>query len=373
MKVFFDFYEIALGKGNSIGIYNYALAVLKTLAKNNNNISLIVACNSEQEKDLKIISNIKLVAISKYYPNYRQRFYWRFYKSIRLAKSMDADIYYSPKGFSPGFSKRHKKPYIVLTVHDMIPFHYLEHFPKYFNKFESFFVTKTLQHSLNIANQIITISNFSKQMIIEYKKNENNIARIYNGIALNTNSKFKHNNSPYIFAITSNLPHKNKDNIIKGYLNYCQTTDNPLKMKICGITEDDQNIVSKSENIEFIGFAEQEHFENLFSNASLLIFLPLIEGFGFPPLEAVSYGVPSVVSDIPVLREILDQSAFFVKPESPKEIGEGIFNVLSNSEISMKILENGKQTIAKYTWDKCCDQIAEVFEETIRNNNKIAD
>ena len=374
MIVLFDFYEIAIGKGKSIGIYNYALSILNTLAQNNTNIHLIVACNGIQKEIIKNISGIEIIKISENYPSSFQRFYWRYYKSIRLAKKNKADIYYSPKGFSPGFIKRKIKPYIVLTIHDLIPFYYLEHFPKYFSKFENQFITKSLKSSIINANSIITISNFSKQMIFEKIKSisNSNIHLIYNGVTMNPNNKVKQESTPYIFAITSNLPHKNKNNIIKGYLHYRSITENALPIKICGITIDEQDIIKTNCNyIEFIGYADQKIFENIFLNASLLLFLPLIEGFGFPPLEASSYGVPAVVSNIPVLREILDKSAYFVDPQNPKEIGEGIYNVLSDSKIAENLLEHGKQAISKYTWVKCCNKIENVFDETIKNCNAI--
>lgn len=367
MKVFFDFYEIAMGKGKSIGIYNYALAVLSALAVNNKNISLIVACSGENEQYIQQIPNLKIRSISTHYPTLIQRFFWRYFKSIQLAKKENADIYYSPKGFSPGFFKRKRKPYIIVTIHDMIPFYYLEKFPKYFGLFENQIITRTLRQSLAKANEIITISNFSREMILKYKRGDAMVHLIYNGVNVHTNKSNRNEASPYIFAITSNLPHKNKLNLIKGYLEYREITDNPLPIKICGITKEQLNMpLKENPQIEFLGFADQKRFEDLFSNAALLLFLPLIEGFGFPPLEAALYGIPAVVSDIPVLREILGPSAYFVDPENPEKISKGICKVLSDPEIAQELRENGKLMAAKYNWTNCGNQIAEVFEKQIK-------
>ena len=117
--------------------------------------------------------------------------------------------------------------------------------------------------------------------------------------------------------------------------------------------------------IECIQFADKNKFSTLFSNASLFLFLPKIEGFGFPPLESLMYGVPPVVSDIPVLREVLGESAYFVDAENPKKIADGIIDVLSNSKITYDIIANGEEIILEYTWEKCCNQILNVFKETI--------
>jgi glycosyltransferase involved in cell wall biosynthesis len=367
MIVLFDLYEISLGKGKSIGIYNYAMAVLKTLAKETDKLSIIVVCSGENEKEIKNIPNIQIIKLNQIFPNFRQRFIWRYLNALRLAKKINADIYYSPKGFAPSIFKRKRKPFIVLTIHDMIPFYYKENFPGYFNFFEDYFVTTTLKHSAKIANEIITISDFSKQMIENYAKTNSEIRVIYNGIEIKNKRENLIKPEPYIFAITSKLPHKNKENIIKGYIEYRNISNKPLPLKICGITSEELVIPKDSfYEIECIAFADEDKFSTLFSNATLFLFLPFIEGFGFPPLEAAMYSVPSVVSDISVLREILGQSAYFVNPSNPKNIAEGINIVLSDQKIKEEILLHGKETITKYVWDDCCSQIMEVFEKTIR-------
>lgn len=365
MKIFFDFYEIALGKGKSIGIYNYALAVLNTLGNQGEN-DIVVACSGENLSELNVIPNIKLIEISSSYPNFKQRIQWRLTGAIKAAKKENADIYFSPKGFAPGIFKRKKKPFVVVTVHDMIPFYYLHNYPGYFSFFESQFVTKSLKHSLTVANKIITISDYSRQMIYEYHKRRDGISVVYNGVSVvQDNLKLK-TKSSYIFAITSKLPHKNKKNILKGYVEYRKLAFNPLPLIICGISESDLgDFLEYKPFIKCIHFADQEEFSSLFSNASLFLYLPKIEGFGFPPIESLMYNVLPVVSDIPVLKEVLGEAAYFVNPEEPKEIAQGIISILSDSKIGDNILMHGKKIISNYTWEKCCDQILKAFKETL--------
>jgi glycosyltransferase involved in cell wall biosynthesis len=367
LKILFDFYEIALGKGKSIGIYNYAFAVLQTLAeKNNCELEIVVACSGENFNEIKGIPNIKLKVVSPTYPNSKQRLLWRLTNAIKLAKKEKADIYYSPKGFAPGLFKRKRKPFIVLTVHDMIPFYYLYNYPNYFSFFENQFITKSLKHSLTVANKIITISDFSRIMMHKYHQRREGINVVHNGVSIIEKNKQLKKTSSYIFAITSKLPHKNRENLIMGYVEYRKLAHSPLPLVICGI-EDSELIGYEPYKpfIECIHFADENKFSILFSNASLFLFLPKIEGFGFPPLESLMYGVPTVVSDIPVLREVLGDSAYFVDAENPKKIADGIMDVLSNSKITCDIMANGEKKISEYTWEKCCNQILNVFKETI--------
>ena len=366
MIVLYDLYEISLGKGKSIGIYNYALAVLKTLAIQSEDLKIIVICSGCNENAINNIPNIQIIKLRQNFPDFRQRFIWRYFKAIPLAKRIGADIYYSPKGFSPAIFKRKSKPFIVLTIHDMIPFYYKENYPNYFSSFENHAITATLSHSAKVANKIITISNYSKQMILNYVKTNSEIRIVYNGIEKKLKIDNKIETSPYIFAITSMLPHKNRENIINGYIEYTKIAENPLPLKICGITNDQLGLHNDSSyEIECIAFADDAKFSVLFSNATIVLFLPFVEGFGFPPLEALMYGVPSVISDISILREIMGKSAFFVNPTNPKEIANGINSVLNNTNLKEQILYFGKETLSTYTWEKCCRQIIKVFEDTL--------
>jgi glycosyltransferase involved in cell wall biosynthesis len=368
LKIFFDFYEIALGKGKSIGIYNYALAILNTLGKQGEN-DIVVACSGSNLQVLNDIPNIKLKVISSSYPNFKQRIQWRLIDAIRVAKKENADIYYSPKGFAPGLFRRAKNPFVVLTVHDMIPFYYLYNYPKYFSFFEIQFVTKSLNHSLTVANKIITISEYSKQMICENSKRRDGISVVYNGVSVVEDVLKRKTNSPYIFAITSKLPHKNKENLLKGYIEYRKLVINPLPLVVCGISEFDLiDYLEYKTFIKCIPFAGKDEFSSFFSNASLFLYLPKIEGFGFPPIESLMYNVLPVVSDIPVLREVLGDAAYFVNPDQPVAIAQGIISVLSDLNIGNDILIKGQTIISTYTWENCCNKILDVFEETLIEN-----
>lgn len=371
MKILFDFYEIALDRGRSIGIYKYALAVLNTIGKNYPDIQIIVACNRSNVNDLENIPNIKVENISKAYPNFIQRLLWRIYKAISVCKKHKVDIYYSPKGFAPVLKKRKKAPFIVLTIHDMIPFYYLENYPKYFKQYDKLFITNSLKLSAITANKVITISQYSKKMILKYSNYPKglNIDVIYNGVScakVNKNVS-THEVNPYIFVITSNLPHKNKENIIKGYIEYFENEVNPLRLIICGITEKDIDVPEHIKRfIDCLGFVDDETLSLLYLKSAFVLFLPHIEGFGFPPLEALHLNKISLVSDIPVLREILKDNAYYVDQNDSLAIANGIKSLAYQKEIANNILVNKNQILSQYTWEECCKQIILSFENTIK-------
>lgn len=369
VKILFDFYEIALGKGKSIGIYDYAIEMLKSLSANPD-IDIVVACNGDNLVEIQKINNdIRINIISKAYPSLLKRLYWRLFQAIHVSKEEKVDIYYSPKGFAPGFFKRRKRPFIVLTVHDMIPFYYLENFPNYFGHIENVFIPNSLKLSVSVADKIITMSNYSKQMILKYtkKSEDSQVIVVHRGLDFSVKQQDDFISESYIFAITSNLPHKNKENLIMGYIEYFKTAKEPLRLKVCGITEKDVDIDKKySEHIDFLGFVTDERKASLFSEALFFMFLPHIEGLGLPPYEALAYSKISIVSDIPVFREGLEDAVYYVDQTNPKAISDAIYTVSSSiSEISKDILIKKNYISSKFTWEKCSLQTVSIFKEIL--------
>lgn len=72
----------------------------------------------------------------------------------------------------------------------------------------------------------------------------------------------------------------------------------------------------------FIDFAEDNLLAKLYTETVCNIYISLYEGFGFPPLEAASVGTTSLVGDIPVMREVLGDEAYYVDPKDTNLISE---------------------------------------------------
>jgi glycosyltransferase involved in cell wall biosynthesis len=76
--------------------------------------------------------------------------------------------------------------------------------------------------------------------------------------------------------------------------------------------------------IRFLGRIDDGRLAWLYRHADLFVFLSLDEGFGLPPLEALSFGCPVLASDIPVLRETVGDRASYVDPRNVDEIAKAL-------------------------------------------------
>jgi glycosyltransferase involved in cell wall biosynthesis len=102
--------------------------------------------------------------------------------------------------------------------------------------------------------------------------------------------------------------------------------------------------------IRFLGGVSTGELRWLYEHALLLLFLSLDEGFGLPPLEALRFGTPVLVSDIPVFRETLGDRASFVDPH---DIGAAAATLRAQVSRAERVVD----TDDTYSWDQCVTRI----------------
>jgi len=102
------------------------------------------------------------------------------------------------------------------------------------------------------------------------------------------------------------------------------------------LTKNDSRFIIK-------GFVTDSELIKLYQQSTVNILPSRDEGFGFSWLEASSTGCPSLLSDIPVLKEISDNNALFFNPENPQEIAQQIKKIYSDLNLRQKLITNSKK------------------------------
>lgn len=89
-----------------------------------------------------------------------------------------------------------------------------------------------------------------------------------------------------------------------------------------GLTSSQFPLAARS--VRFLGSVTDGELRWLYENAKGLLFGSLDEGFGLPPLEALSFGCPIAVSDIPVMHEVVGNAAIYFDPRDPASIASAV-------------------------------------------------
>jgi glycosyltransferase involved in cell wall biosynthesis len=96
-------------------------------------------------------------------------------------------------------------------------------------------------------------------------------------------------------------------------------------------------------------------------------FLSEYEGFGLTPLEALSAGVPIVVLDTPIAREIYGDAAWYVPPESDvRGATAAIRTLLEDPSSREPMLSRAPEILARYSWDTAAEQTLAGIEGIVR-------
>ena len=116
-----------------------------------------------------------------------------------------------------------------------------------------------------------------------------------------------------------------------------------------------------NENIILAGYVSDSKIASYYKNASLYVFPSVDEGFGIPIIEAMSYSLPIICSDIPVFREIGGNAVHYFDLGDEQSLAKNISLIMDSSKIRKKLINNGKKRIKDFSREK----FIKVFENII--------
>jgi glycosyltransferase involved in cell wall biosynthesis len=108
--------------------------------------------------------------------------------------------------------------------------------------------------------------------------------------------------------------------------------------------------------VELKQYVSEDELTALYGRASAFVFLSEYEGFGLTPLEALSAGVPIVVLDTPVAREVYGDAAWYVAPDDDvRSAATALRRLLEDAGKREQVLGNAPAVLARYSWDATAD------------------
>lgn len=222
---------------------------------------------------------------------------------------------------------------------------------------------KIIQPALALRSScVVTVSDASKATLVKNGVcKEGKLAVVYNGVDhfLDVSAEKGYavsivGDSPFVLLLGSDKAHKNINTIIEAFSGL-----EPSGTKLVVSNAVDLNL-PKSESIIALGKVSDPELKDLYCNASLFVFPSLTEGFGLPPLEALSCQCPVLLSDIDVFKELFGSAVNYVKPTDVAAWRDAILNELSlKNESSVEIWE-------KYRWNNSAIKLFEVIQEGVK-------
>lgn len=274
------------------------------------------------------------------------------------------DLYWSPRQHLPVLVP--KSISSIVTIHDLVWKTFPNTIPVLQRLSEQIFMARSVKR----ANHIICISESTKTLLNKnYQHSAQKTTVIRHGLEVSEKDVITTQpKGQYLLAVGTLEPRKNYPNLIKGFEEYARIGSK--KLVIVGkkgwlfddIIQAHKNSPFKN-RIDLLESVNDKQLSNLYSQAGALISPSLDEGYGLPPLEATIHGIPLLLSNIPVYKELYPYAFDFFNPTSPTEITSAMLK-LDNIK-QHYLVDLSKQT----DWDGCAKKHINCFIDALPNQN----
>ena len=163
--------------------------------------------------------------------------------------------------------------------------------------------------------------------------------------------------SAYILCVGSLEPRKNLLRLLTAYGMLDRAIRERHRLVIAGFRgwrseEVTRKVEELTPAVTYLGYVDRQELAALYRGSSLFVYPSLYEGFGLPPLEAMASGAPTLLSDIPVFREIFGKAALFCDTTRAESIAESLSSILDRPQVLDLARERGIALAQEFSWDE---------------------
>lgn len=333
------------------GVQRFALELVKRFSKYMNQEMVFVAPRAATGQDVKFLDDIKVRTIGRF----RGNLWEQVDLPVFLAKQ-NSPLLVNLVGIGPIFYKNK-----IIALYDLAFVHHPEWFSFFFRSAYNVLIPLSIKNS----QKIITDSQYvSKDIQQEYGISQDKIHVVYAAAS----SIFIKKDIPrenIILTVSSIDPRKNLARIIEAFSSI--ETDYQLvivgaKNKSFSEIKFEKHILDNS-RIKFTGYIGDDELINLYNKAKIFVYASLFEGFGIPPMEAQSCGLPCLISNVTALPEIYGDSAAYCDPYSTESISRELSKLILDSEYQEALRIKGLENVKRYSWDNA----AREFINSLKN------
>lgn len=283
--------------------------------------------------------------------------------AIPLIKSFQPHLvhetYYSKRAYAP------KGAYRVLTAYDMMH----EKFPDTFPANDQ--TTSLKKSAFARADHIICISENTRRDLVDiFKVAAEKVSVVYLGfdtfLTETREKNIKLQDAPYLLYVGQRGKYKNFNNFLRTYASSKWLRSNFRIVCFGGgvftFAEKEMFLANGicEANICQIG-GDDAVLAECYRHAAVFVYPSLYEGFGIPPLEAMSVGCPVVCSNTSSIPEVVGKAGEYFDPTSIDAMRAAIEKVLQSSDNRAVLTTKGYERCKLFTWDKCAAETLAVY------------
>lgn len=301
---------------------------------------------------------------------------WEQIALPRLVRRAGADVLFAPSYTGP---LRCPAPFVV-TIHDVS---FAAH-PEWFGWKEGLRRRVLTRHSARRAVRVLTISEFSKNEIVRHLGvNSEKVEVIYAGVSSPACSmrdpagRHGHSESPpvpvsgdapVILYVGSLFNRRHIPELVAGFGRLAARRSD-VRLELVGDNRsvpriDIDRVVRDTpapDRIHVRSYIPDDELARLYAGARAFAFLSEYEGFGLTPLEALAAGIPIVVLDTPVAREVYGAAAIYVDRPDPVLVEAALERAIFDLGERARVLGAAPAVLARYSWRECAARVLDVL------------
>ena len=255
---------------------------------------------------------------------------------------------------------------VVVTVHDLIT----ELFPQHYARNDK--QARLRAKALKKADGVICVSEHTRSDLLRlYDLDESRVVVAYNGNSLDKvpDPVVPSLEKPYfLFVGARNGWRKNFDVILRALVITPELKDIDL---VCFGSI--RFSVEEIAHFKSIGLADRIHYfggndavlAGFYCNALGMIYPSRYEGFGLPPVEAMSLGCPVISSSAPPMPEIIGSAAIFFDSESEEELSVALLQCVGDSGFRETLIAKGREQAKLFSWEKSCEKVYKLYDRLL--------
>jgi glycosyltransferase involved in cell wall biosynthesis len=120
-----------------------------------------------------------------------------------------------------------------------------------------------------------------------------------------------------------------------------------------------------ADRVDWRAYAPEDELERLYGEARVFVFLSDYEGFAMTPLEAMAHGIPPVLLDTAVAREVFGEAAWYVPP-APAAIASAVERLLVDDAAHQALAAAGRERLVRFSWTRSAAAALDVLREAAR-------
>ena len=373
-----------LNHGPDIGAGRYIINLVRNLLEIDNKNTYVLTGRYTSTEYLEIAYNLKKdfennkIELKFYRTPQKKLDLWNRLKFPPLEfLGFKADILHCPDYLIPPTLNKN----IVLTIHDLAFLRFPDfNFDWFIKKY-----TGEVKKNAQISKKIIADSKNTKNDIVRFFKIDPAKIEVVYLAADNLFKKLLEKekdisvlkkykiDKKYILSVGTIEPRKNFITLIEAFNLIKHNINNfDYKLVIAGqtgwkseATYEKREKSPYKEDILFIGRVPDQDLVQIYNQAELFVYPSLFEGFGLPPLEAMSCGLPVIASRTSSLKEVVGDAGILISPGDNIELQKQILYVLKNEEIKEELKGKSLVQSKKFSWVDTAGRTLDIYNRII--------